>query len=304
MSATSAAIDIGGTKMLAQIFAADMQIVNEKRIATPQDYTAFVTALADLWAWARAAGPVPIGISLAGFVDPITGIALASNIPITGKHLARDLQAQTGEAPVIINDCDAFALSEAVDGAGAGAQVMIGLIMGTGMAAGLCENGQLAARGRAQAVEIGHVGMPARALMPLGLGLRACGCGQTGCIERYVTGRGLTELAQERVGESWTGEDLAQQLDAQNPKAQKLFAEWCELVAEALSIIHMMNDPQVIVIGGGLSALPGLLPALTQAFARHGLPGTPRPELRLAQHGGASGTRGAAFVAQQRSAQC
>lgn len=299
----SAGIDIGGTKMLAQVFDGDMQVVAERRIATPaRDYDLFISELAGQWRWIRQeAASVPIGVSLAGYVDPVSGRGVASNLPITGRAVAQDLGVATGEPAVIINDCDAFALSEAVDGAGQGAGVMIGLIIGTGMAAGLCQHGRLAPRGRAQAVEIGHVGMPHRALAQLELGLRDCGCGQKGCIERYVCGSGLPELGRELIGIAMDGEALAAGLIAGDAQAQVLFGHWCELVAEALSVIQMMNDPELIVIGGGLSALPGLIPALSDAFVRHGLQGMPRPRLLLAEHGGASGTRGAAFVALQHS---
>lgn len=291
-------VDVGGTKMLARVFDAQMQVLAERKAPTPtQDYDAFLDTLAELVS--RIGPDVPVGVSLAGFVDPVTGLGLASNLPITGRAVAQDLSARLGWAPAMINDCDAFALSEAVDGAGAGASVMIGLILGTGMAAGLCVDGRLAPRGRAQAVEIGHVGLPLRVADHYGLGLWPCGCGLTGCFERYVCGAGLTALAEHLVGHPYTGETLAEGLRRADPKATEFFREWCEIVAEALSVIHMMNDPQVIVLGGGLSALPGLVPALTEAFRTHGLPGTPRPELRLAAHGGASGARGAALKALQ-----
>lgn len=301
MTAVAGGVDVGGTKMLARVFDAQMQVVSERRAPTPTgDYDAFLDTLMQM---ITDMGPgVPVGVSLAGFVDPVTGLGVASNLPITGRAVGRDLAAGLGWAPVMINDCDAFALSEAVDGAGAGASVMIGLILGTGMAAGLCVDGQLAARGRAQAVEIGHVGLPVRLADRYGLGLWPCGCGLSGCYERYACGAGLTALAEHLVGQPYTGETLADGLRRSDPQATRFFTDWCEIVAEALSVIHMMNDPQVIVLGGGLSALPGVLPALTRAFADHGLPGTPRPELRLAMHGGASGARGAALMALQGAA--
>lgn len=291
-------LDVGGTKMLAQLFDGRMQVIAERREPTPTgDYDSFINTLVEMLA--RMGPDMPVGVSLAGFVDPQTGIGVASNLPITGRPVARDLTQRLGWSPAMINDCDAFALSEAVDGAGAGASVMVGLILGTGMAAGLCVDGRLAERGRAQAVEIGHVGLPLRVAERYGLGLWPCGCGLEGCYERYVCGAGLTRLSEHLIGRALTGEQLGDALRDGDLDAARLFRDWCDIVAEALSVIHMMNDPQVIVLGGGLSALPGLVPGLTRAFQDHGLPGTPRPDIRLAAHGGVSGARGAALLAVQ-----
>lgn len=298
-------VDVGGSKMLAQLYGPDMQLLAQRRLATPAtDYPAFVADLAGLLGWLRAQGEaLPVGVALAGAVDPRSGAGTAANLPIAGRALGGDLAALLGWAPVFVNDSAAFALSEAVDGAGAGAAVMVGLIIGTGMAAGLCVQGRLAPRAHGQAIEIGHVGMPQRALAPLGLGLRPCGCGQSGCIETYVTGAGLAALAEARIGRALSGEALAAALRAGDADARRLFHDWCGLLAEALAVVQMMHDPDVIVLGGGLSALPGLIPALIPAFARHGLPDTPRAALRLARHGGASGARGAALLARQ-AARC
>lgn len=296
----SGAIDIGGTKMQAELFGPGMESLDGRRVPTPGDYEGFLVALVDqiLWLRTRAAqDDLPVALSLAGFQDPQTGRAVASNIPVMGQDLLGDLEARLGWRPRVLGDCDAFALSEAVDGAGAGARVMLGLIIGTGMAAGLCIDGRLGPRACGQGVEIGHVGMPARAIRALGLPDFECGCGLVGCIEKYVAGPGLANLGQARIGQPITGEEMAAGLAAGDARIGGLFADWCELVAEALSIMQMMHDPDVIVLGGGLSLLPDLIPRLSEAFSRHGLPSyAHRPPLRLAQHGAAGGTRGAALL--------
>lgn len=305
-AARCGAVDVGGTKMLAQLFGAQMDVLAQTRLPTPtESYGEFLDQLAALLGWLRKEGgaDLPLGISIAGVVDPESGEAMASNLPVSGQPLLGDLAQRLGSAPALLNDCNAFTLSEAVDGAGLGARVVVGVIIGTGLAAGLCINQRLAPRARAQAVEIGHVGMPQRALAPLGLGLLPCGCGMVGCMERYVAGSGLSALARHRLGAALSGEELAARLRAGGGEAggdkaaQALFTDWCALLAEALTTLQLTTDPDVIVLGGGLSAMPGLLPALTDAFARTGLPNTPRPPLRLARHGTASGVRGAAFLA-------
>lgn len=299
------AVDVGGTKMLAQLFGAGMQVLDERRIATPaQDYDAFVDALADLLIWLRETGgaTLPLGVALPGSDDPATGQWAAANLPITGRALGRDLAARITPAPCYINDSVAFALSEANGGAGEDARVVVGLILGTGLAAGLCVDGRPLPG--APAMEIGHIGLPLRAAKALDLDQWSCGCGQSGCLERYITGPGLTRLAKTRVGRPFSGESLSAALNAGDPVARRFFADWCDLVAEALTIVQLTTAPDVIVLGGGLSALPGLIPALTRAFAAKGLPGTARADLRLARFGGTSGTRGAGLLALQEARSC
>lgn len=297
------AVDIGGTKMQAELFGPEMESLARRRCPTPQDYDAFLGALLDQIGWLRAqAGQpdLPVGLAIAGLQDPKTGLAVASNLPVSGRDLLGDLARALGHWPRALGDCDAFALSEAVDGAGAGHGVVLGLIIGTGMAAGLCMGGALAPRATQQAVEIGHVGMPARALKGLDLPDVECGCGLTGCIEKYVAGPGIETLSRARIGRALNGEALAEGIAAGEADCLRLYDDWAGLVAEALSILHMMHDPDVIVLGGGLSHLPGVIPKLTEAFAGRGLPGnTHRPLLALAQNGAGGGTRGAALLLRQ-----
>ncbi|MDO5705424.1 MAG: ROK family protein [Paracoccus sp. (in: a-proteobacteria)] len=295
-------LDIGGTKIEARLFDADLQPLALRRLPTPRGgFDDFAAAVADQIGWldAQAGARVPVGIAIPGIVDPATGIATAANLPASGHAIAAELSAHAGRDLAVVNDAMAFALSEANGGAADGADSMAGVILGTGVAAGYCLSGRIPARHGGLAVEIGHVGIPARALSRHDLRPEPCGCGRIGCIETLLSGPGLTRIASARLGRPLTGEDIAAGLNAGDPAARAVFDIWADLAGEVLFTIQMMLDPQVIVIGGGLSRLPGVIAALEPALDRHRLGTAPLPRLTLARHGDSSGARGAAILARQ-----
>ena len=201
------------------------------------------------------------------------------------------LRQIAGRALPVMNDAMALAFSEANGGAGAAAGASVGLVLGTGLAAGLCIDGRPAPRHGGIAVELGHCGMPARALARHGLGLWPCGCGRQGCIESYVAGPGLARLA-DGMGIPGGAKALA---DA--PGAEAVLEIWADLAAEALEVLQMTLAPPVVVLGGGLSRMPGVVARLERALAPRLMAGVPPPALRLARFGDASGVRGAALLA-------
>lgn len=300
-AAKCGAIDLGGTKIEARLFDADMATVETKRIPTPTaDFDSFIEGLAAQILWlCETAGDaaLPVGISLAGWVDPVTGNAFASNIPITGRNVAAALNQRFGRDFPILNDCMAFAYSEAHGGAGAGAEVVLGVILGTGMGAGVTIGSSFPPRLNGVAVEIGHVGMPARALAEFGLPVLPCGCGKAGCMEKYVAGPGLATLAELRLGRAITTVDLVAAAQAGEAGAAAVLAEWADLTAECLLTLQLILDPGCIVFGGGLSNMPGMTEMLSAAFARRKLGPITPPPLRVAHFGDSSGARGAALYA-------
>lgn len=287
----SGAIDLGGTKIEARLFDGAMNSVATRRLPTPQDdFDSFIAAL-DMqvrWLEDQANDPrLPVAISIAGVIDPVTGLATAANIPVTGRDIGAALRCVCGRTLPLFNDAMAFACSEAHGGAADGAASVLGLVLGTGVGAGLVLDGRLAPRHAGLAVEIGHLGIPAAALDRHGLQPWPCGCGRTGCFETCVSGTGLRRLA-ERAG---TTTDDAQ-----------VMAVWADLAGEMLYAAQLMLDPEVIVIGGGLSNIPDLPDRLTGALSRLRLGQARLPAIRRALHGDSSGARGAALLA--RMARC
>lgn len=298
----SAGLDIGGTKIEARLFDEALGVTDSRRVPTPRDSAdAFFAALAGQVAWLRdrVGGDLPVGIAMTGMVDPATGIAWTANLPISGEHMADRLTHGVGRPLPVMNDSMALAFSEANGGAAEGAQAAIGLILGTGIAAGLCVAGAPAPRYGGIAVEVGHSGMPARALARHDLPFWPCGCGREGCIEAYAAGPGLVRLIRHKgLGELTTAE-LSARACAGDPAAEAVLAIWADLTAEALEVLQLTIDPDVVVLGGGLSQMPGVAERLSAALPPRLMAGVPVPQIRVAQHGDASGVRGAALLARR-----
>ena len=297
----SGAIDLGGTKIEARLFDHAANTQDMRRVPTPRDdFDSFLAALVGQIRWLeeQSGDPaLPVAISIAGLIDPRTGIATASNIPVSGRNLSRELGEALGRDLPLINDCMAFAYSEAHGGAGEGAATVLGLILGTGVGAGFVIRGDLPPRHAGLAVEIGHLGMPARALTRHGLPIWPCGCGRDACNENYTSGTGLRRIAE------WAGLSDPDPVHvagraATDPEAARVMEIWADLTGEMLYSAQLMLDPQVIVVGGGLSNIPGLPERLTGALKRLRLGQVSLPDIRVAVHGDSSGARGAALMAK------
>lgn len=292
-------IDLGGTKIEARLFdGAGAETVAVHRVPTPQEsFAAMLEALSAQvdWLCRRAGDPaLPVGVSVPGLIDPQTGESFASNIPSTGHPIAAALEAAQGRALPVVNDCMAFAYSEARGGAGGDARSVMGLILGTGVGGGIILEGEIPHRHAGLAVEIGHVGISSRALARHDLPLWRCGCGQLGCMELYTSGTGVANLAEHFTGRRLGAEGLAQEGTAE---AERILATWADLAGDCLYTIQLMLDPDCIVIGGGLSNMAGITDRLSASLARLRLGQARLPDIRIAQHGDSSGARGAALLA-------
>lgn len=297
----SGGLDIGGTKIEARLFDHGLAMLDSRRVPTPRDSAeAFFEALGGQVAWLRqrAGTDLPIGIAMTGVIEPDTGIARTANLPISGEDMTARLIAIAGRPLPVMNDSMALAFSEANGGAAEGFAATVGLIFGTGVAAGVCTGGRPAARFGGIAVELGHCGMPARALARHGLDLWPCGCGRQGCIENYVAGPGLVRLAAHLGLGPVTTPELVARAAAGEAGAEAVLTAWADLAAEALEVLQMTIDPEIVVLGGGLSQMPGIVGRLEAALPARLMPGTPSPVLRVARHGDASGVRGAALLAR------
>ena len=298
-----AGVDIGGTKIEARLFSNDLTTLNARRVATPtQDLDRFLDALADQIDWLQGQSGIdamlPIGLAQPGLIDPRTGLAFTSNIPVSGRNVAAALAGRIGRVLPAINDCQAFTLSETRNGAADGFASVVGLIKGTGIGAGLVVSGGATPRLNGSALEVGHIGVPARQLQSRGLPLWRCGCGKFGCFEQYASGSGLAAIAQHRLGRLVTAETLVAEALGGDGDCAAVLDEWTELVGELLYTIQISHDPDCIVIGGGVSRMPDITIRLGDALRRLKLGEMDPPEIRVARHGDSSGARGAALMAR------
>ena len=293
----AAGIDLGGTKIEAQVFDASWNRVATNRIATPDSYTALVQAMAAQIAWATAqAGDVPVGICAAGLVNPATGLALTANLPASGRPFPADIAAAAHRPITYINDCRAQALSEAMFGAAKGFPTAMALNLGTGIAGGIVVDGRLLQSPSGTGGEFGHFPISAVPIVKHNLPVLPCGCGRMGCTETLIAGPGLVRLARLKTGRDLTTQGIANGRH-DDPALAAVWAIWLELLTDLMITLTLTADPACIVLAGGLAHVDGLLPELTTALQTAQLGDFAIPVLRLAQGGDATGARGAAYAA-------
>jgi N-acetylglucosamine kinase len=293
-------IDLGGTKIEAQVFDASWGRVTQRRIDTPRDYPSLVAAMADQIAWAegQAGNVLPVGIAAAGLVNPATGLALTANLAATGHPFPADIAAAAGRPVTYVNDCRALTLSEAIFGAARGMSPAVGLILGTGIGGGVAVGGRLVEGPATLGGEFGHFAIAAAPVVAHALPIVTCGCGRPGCTETLIAGPGLERLTKHLTGRVLAAPQITAAW-ATDPGLARVRGIWCALVAEMLKTITFVIDPACIVIGGGMSHAPGLTDDLTRALGAIQLPGFAIPDIRIAEGGDASGARGAAYAAWQ-----
>jgi fructokinase len=303
---SSLGIDLGGTKLEAALFDPEGREVWRRRTPTPAgDYAATVRALADAAAAALSAaraaglaGPMSIGVGTPGAADTRGIMKNCNSTCLNGRALQRDLEAALGQPITLANDANCLALSEATDGAAAGAEVVFAVILGTGTGGGIAVNGRVLQGPNRLAGEWGHNPLPwAVAGSDPSF---ACYCGQHGCIETLISGSGLTRDHAHVTGVTLAGETIVQQATTGDPDCRGTLARHVSRVARSLAAIINILDPDVIVLGGGLSRLPHLyaeVPALWgQWVFSAGVGQEVRTRLVPSQHGDASGVRGAAWI--------
>jgi fructokinase len=288
-------IDLGGTKMELMVLGPDGNPVLRNRVATPRSYH---TALEDLKALiekaeAEIGAKASIGIGIPGTMSPATGRMRTPNTEcLNNQTFDRDFAEFLGRPIRVANDANCFALSEATDGAAAGGKIVFGVILGTGCGSGIVVNGEVLAGRNGIAGEWGHNPLPW--ITEADLPLRPCPCGRTGCIERYVAG---PALAFEADGEgARDASKILARARAGDEAARAALGRHAERLARALAAVTNLLDPDVIVLGGGLSNLPHLysdLPGLMEPFVFSDSFST---NIVQAKHGDSSGVRGAAWL--------
>ena len=295
---TAVGIDLGGTKIETQVFDDDWKVVARQRASTPKDYDTLVETVADqiLWSQVQTDQAVPVGIGAAGLVNPNNGLALTANLPASGRPFPADI-AQVANHPITyVNDCRALALSEAVFGQGRGHRTVMALILGTGVGGGICVDQRILQGSMLTGGEFGHTSASVHMVVKHNLPIIECGCGRMGCIETYIAGPGLVRLAKRLTGEDLTPPQIAAQRTGFTAPVWEL---WCEMVADLLHSLTLSVDPDVVVLGGGLSQIDGIVDDLATAAETAQLGDFGTPSLVLAQGGETSGARGAAYAAWQ-----
>ena len=291
-------IDLGGTKIEGIALGDDGRELARQRIPTPQgDYDGTVRGIASVvQALEQAAGQRgSVGVGIPGTISPATGLIKGANsVCLIGHAMDKDLGALLDRPVRLANDANCFALSEATDGAGAGFGVVFGAILGTGTGGGTVVDGRILTGPNSIAGEWGHISLP----WP-DAGERpgpACYCGKTGCVESFLSGPGLARDHELATGEKLPGEEIVARAGRGDSGATASLARYEFRLAKALAAIINILDPDVIVLGGGLSDIARLyenVPLLWQGWAFSDVIETP---LRRATFGASSGVRGAAWL--------
>lgn len=268
-----------------------------RRIATPRDdYAATVSAVADLVRSVEQelSARGSIGIGIPGTISPDTGLVKNANSTwLIGKPLSVDLERVLARPLRFANDANCFALSEVVDGAAAGASIVFGVIIGTGTGGGVVVNGRVLSGANAIAGEWGHNPMPWP--RPEEWPGPACYCGRTGCIETFLSGPGLSlEYASADV--SVSPEEIVRRASAGEPLAAACLDRYEERLARALASVINVVDPDVIVVGGGLSNIDRLYDNVPLRWGKFVFSDRVHTRLVRAAHGDSSGVRGAAWL--------
>ena len=291
-------IDLGGTKIEIIALADNGDPLLRRRIPTPQgDYLATLIAIAGLVdaAEAELGQQGSVGVGIPGAESPATGrIKNANSTCLIGQPLRRDLQALLHREVRLANDANCFALSEAIDGSGRDAEVVVGLILGTGVGGGIVVHQRVLVGANAIAGEWGHNPLP----LPGGddLPLPACYCGRRGCIETYLSGPALAADHFRHTGERRTADQIDARAAAGDAACEATLQRYEERLGRAVAGIINIIDPQVIVLGGGLSNLQRLYRHLPESCGPHVFSDVFHTRFLPPAHGDSSGVRGAAWL--------
>jgi fructokinase len=296
-------IDFGGTKIEGVVLGPDGTERARARVSTPRnDYDGCIGAIHKLTLAleGEAGGRIEqVGIGVPGAVDRETGTVSGGNSTwLSGRQLRDDLRAALERPVKIANDANCFALSEAVDGAGAGAEVVFGAILGSGVGGGIVVHGRLVEGANAVAGEWGHVPLPTpRDDERPG---PACSCGVPGHTEAWLSGRSLAADYARRTGGDPDAAPPAQEVIARalggEPEAEETLRRFEDRLGRSLAVIVNVLDPDVIVLGGGLSNVPRFYETVPPRLAAHVFGGRCVTRLVRNKHGDSSGVRGAAWL--------
>ena len=300
MNAPLLGIDLGGTKIeIAALAPDDGRFLLRERIATPVGYDAVLAAMGELVERAElqlGVRGLPLGVGIPGCVSAASGVVQGANTTtLNGRPLDRDLARLLHRPVRLDNDANCLAASEAVDGAGAGARVVFAAILGTGVGAGIAIDGKAWSGAHGVAGEWGHNPAP-RLPEDRGLPMPHCWCGRGMCLETLLSGPGLAADHLRHGGAELDARQIAEAAAQGESAAQASLERYAERLAMALAQVINLLDPDVIVLGGGLSNIAMLLHEVPLRWQRHIFADRVTTPLQRAQHGDSSGVRGAAWL--------
>jgi len=299
-------IDVGGTKIEGIVLSGTSEIARI-RVDTPRNYEANVEAIGSLVelleqrAESEAPNPdsraerISVGVGIPGAEAPATGLVKnANSVWLIGRPLRADLERRLSRAVRITNDANCFAVSEATDGAAAGAEVVFGVIVGTGAGSGIVVRGKVLTGPNGIAGEWGHNPLP----WPTDEERPGpkCYCGQHGCLETFISGPGMQADHERRTGRRRKPPEIVLDAASGDLAAQETLSRHEERMARALASVINLLDPDVIVLGGGLSKIDSLYDHVPRLWGAHVFSDAGRTKLVKARHGDSSGVRGAAWL--------
>lgn len=288
-------IDLGGTKIEIVALANDGAVLQRRRVATPRgDYPGTLAAITGLVQQVeRDLGQRgSLGVGIPGAESRVTGLIKNANSTwLIGQALRRDLQALLQREVRLANDANCFALSEATDGAAAGAGVVFGVILGTGVGGGIVAHGKVLAGANAIAGEWGHNRLPGDETQ-----WPPCYCGRKGCVETFLSGPGMRRDHAQSSGEDMDSAEIAARAAAGDATCDATLQRYEARLARALAEVINILDPDAIVLGGGLSNLDRLYANVPKLWAEQVFSDQVATRFLKSRHGDASGVRGAAWL--------
>lgn len=293
-------VDLGGTKIEALALSPHGEEIGRSRIATPRgDYGACLEAIRalvhGLTAELAIADLAGVGVGIPGSLSPATGLVRnANSVWLNGKPLHRDLQAALGLPVFIDNDANCFALSEAIDGAAKDARTVFGVIVGTGVGAGLVVDRRVLLGRNAIAGEWGHMPLPwpneDERPGPL------CWCGKHGCVETFLSGPALAAQYTTITGEKISAQEIGARAEGGDADAQSVLAVYVGRLARSLAVVVNIFDPDVVVFGGGLSNLESVIAEARRQLPQWVFSDVCETEFVRNVWGDSGGVRGAAWL--------
>ncbi|WP_232726452.1 ROK family protein [Mariprofundus ferrinatatus] len=291
-------IDLGGSKI--ELIAMDRdgnELLRFRRATPAKDYMATVKTVAEMVGEAdrELAAAASIGIGTPGAISLKTGLMKNCNSTcLNGQMLKEDIEAELRREVRMSNDANCFALSEAVDGAAAGAGVVFGVILGTGVGGGIVVNGHVLSGINSIAGEWGHNPLPS----PFGSELtgHGCYCGRKGCIETWLSGPAMADDHLRSGGGLMRPDEIAAGVEQGDPLCRFTLERYCDRLARALAGVINILDPDVIVLGGGLSNIKMLYDQVPKLWGRYIFSDEVTTQLLPPKHGDSSGVRGAAWL--------
>ncbi|SJL83413.1 ROK family protein [Vibrio palustris] len=293
--------DIGGTKIEVCVLDENGASYFKKRAATPDSYSLFLDTISELVIDAETMvnySFAHVGLGLPGTISPATGLMKNANCTfINGHDLLSDLSAKLNKQVYIANDANCFALSEAIDGAGQKGRLVFGAILGTGCGGGIVFNKTLWEGPNALGGEWGHNPLPNFSPVKDGEA-RSCYCGKYNCIEQFISGTGLEKTYSAYTQASLSAPDIIEAMRSNDTTALAVYKTLIDQMARSFAAVINMMDPDVIVIGGGLSNVEEICTDLPNQIEQYIFGNELKTNIKIAEYGDSSGIRGAAQLAK------